>query len=73
MCIGLGCSVFWLQHNCQEYFHSTYLCIDGNNNVNVVIIDVTFRGFEVAAISLNNVDKLKLYIIVFTTILLLSA
>jgi hypothetical protein len=34
--------------------------IHGNNNANIEIRDVTFRDFEVAAVSLNNVDNLEI-------------
>jgi len=34
--------------------------IHGNENSNVVINNVKFRDFEVAAISLNNVDNLEI-------------
>lgn len=34
--------------------------IHGNNNANIEIRDVTFNDFEVAAVSLNNVDGLQI-------------
>lgn len=37
-----------------------YLGIHGNDNSNVLIKDVTFTDFEVAAVSLNNVDSLTI-------------
>jgi hypothetical protein len=37
-----------------------YTGIHGNENSNILIRDVTFRDFEVAAVSLNNVDNLRI-------------
>mmetsp|Transcript_12613 Transcript_12613/g.27388 ORF Transcript_12613/g.27388 Transcript_12613/m.27388 type:complete len:88 (-) Transcript_12613:3020-3283(-) len=34
--------------------------IHGNENTNIKIADVEFRDFEVAAVSLNNVDNLEI-------------
>lgn len=34
--------------------------IHGNNNANIKIQDITFKDFEVAAVSLNNVDGLQI-------------
>ena len=34
--------------------------IHGNDNTNVLIQDVEFRDFEVAAVALNNVDSLEI-------------
>jgi hypothetical protein len=37
---------------------SSHHCVHGNDNQNVVIKDMTFHDFEVAAVALNNVDGL---------------
>ena len=34
--------------------------IHGNNNANIEILGITFEDFEVAAVSINNVDGLKI-------------
>ena len=43
--------------SCAHHLISS-LGIHGNENTNVIISDVTFQDFEVAAVSLNNVDGL---------------
>lgn len=39
---------------------SSHHGIHGNNNANIEISNVTFRDFEVAAVSINNVDGLQI-------------
>jgi hypothetical protein len=41
-----------------RFGRSSHHAIHGNDNTDVVIRDVTFQDFEVAAVSLNNVDNL---------------
>mmetsp|Transcript_11138 Transcript_11138/g.15689 ORF Transcript_11138/g.15689 Transcript_11138/m.15689 type:complete len:208 (-) Transcript_11138:1152-1775(-) len=44
----------------HDHIHIVHVGIHGNENSNVLIKDVTFTDFEVAAVSLNNVDSLRI-------------